>query len=223
VAKLIFPCIVCHMKCKLFVEERIEDFLCSNFSGLDFVFSIFPGELSLTQELKEPVVSRELCRLSKENSFILFFHFVAVVDDKKYLSVMVVDNGRILGISDSVTTKEYCVSQRQRIYMTSKLKTGIIVDEDIFHTDSVGCLYQNKADAIVFMTAKHFSDKFFKAFCSHKFFHDIPIIAAFANKICFFNSSFHLGDKGQKYDYKILPAKQPKIQKIKLKSPSFEY
>ncbi len=211
------------MKGKLFVKEDISDFYKDCFDNLDFVLLIYKGEISLTEELKDPIVSRELCKLSKEHSFILFFHFIALIENKKYLSVMVIDNGRIIGVSDSVTSKEFCNSQRQRIYLTSKLKAGIVVDEDIFHTDSVSSLCQNKADAIIFMTANDFSDNFYQALSCHKFFNDISIIAAFGNKLCIYGKNSVFGICEKEYSFDVLSKSKKGRQTKKLKNPSFEY
>ena len=210
------------MKCKLLVKDNIDHFYDCDYDGIDFAFFIFNGEISLTEELNQPIIFKQLCKLSKESSIILFFHFVALIENKKYLSVMVIDNGRIIGVSDSITAKEFCSAKRQRIYMTSKIKAGIVVDEDIFHTDSVSSLYQNKADIIIFMTAKAVSERYLKAFYCHKFFNDIDIVAAFGNRLCFFGKDTVFGNILNEYNFNILKRCEER-EVEKLINPSFEY
>ena len=95
--------------------------------------------------MEKPKLTKTLTKLSLDAELILFIYFKAKVKQKTYLSVMVMEKGRILGISDCLSRQDYDSSDNQRIYMLSKGKAGVIVDNDIFYPESARSLFLHNA------------------------------------------------------------------------------
>lgn len=174
------------MLCKSFVIDDIHNFDKSKLDKLNMAFFSCEKQISLPDELREPKDTKKLAQLSADAQTMLFVNFIATISDKRYLSVMVIDKGKIIGVSDCLTRKDFFSSNNQRIYMMSDARAGVIVDQDILYAESVRSLFVNNADFIVFMTFENYNRPMAKSLNAHKNFNDLPVLAVFNDCLCGF-------------------------------------
>ncbi len=167
------------MLCAAFRIADIFTFDTAKLNNLDMAFFIYDKEISLSNELIEPLDTRHLARISQTKSIVLFIHFVALIKDKRFLSVMVIDKGKIIGVSDCLSRSDFCSSNIQRLYLTSQGKIGIVIDKDIFIAESVRSHYINDADYIVFMADQCYNADFARILYAHRVLSQVPIIGVF--------------------------------------------
>lgn len=205
-----------------------KTFFCNNIDQLeeadcDIAFFIFNGKISLSEELKKPSITKRLAQLSYARKLLLFMNFVAEIEDRQYHSVLVIDNGKILGVSDSVTDESYCLSDRQRIYVTHLGKAGVIVGKDVLAADSVRNLFISGADFAVHMSSAPVDNYSLRALKSHSFFYAFTIFSVFND--AFFVSSRGLFPNlpGSKVDAELTAPPREGARLTEFLQPSFEY
>ena len=77
-------------------------------------------------------VFRGMVEYSQDKGVIILVAMRAKIGEKIYNSVMVIDNGRVLGVSDEIIPqKGYVGSSTMRSYETSRGKVCVFVDSDI--------------------------------------------------------------------------------------------
>ncbi|MDE7191057.1 MAG: hypothetical protein K2O35_01075 [Clostridia bacterium] len=92
-------------------------------------------------------VFRGIMEYSRDKGVIVVAAMRAKIGEKIFNSAMVIDNGRILGVSDEITPpKGYVGSSTVRSYCTSRGKICVFVDSDIcypalWQTALNGCRY----------------------------------------------------------------------------------
>lgn len=91
------------------------------------------GLVDLPAELSgKTSVFKDIVEYSKDKGVIVIVAMRAKIGEKIFNSAMVIDNGRILGVSDEVSPpKGYVGSSTVRSYFTSRGKICIFVDSDI--------------------------------------------------------------------------------------------
>ncbi|HHT84030.1 MAG: hypothetical protein ACOYEC_03275 [Christensenellales bacterium] len=212
------------MRCKSFFVNDLNSFNAQKLSALDMAFFVYPHSISLDEELEKPKLTKTLTKLSLDAELILFIYFKAKVKQKTYLSVMVMEKGRILGISDCLSRQDYDSSDNQRIYMLSKGKAGVIVDNDIFYPESARSLFLHNADYIVYMTFERHNFQAVKTINAHRAFSALPVYAVFGDCLCYFAGNFV-----KKNAEELLISESGKNTRIpsrvlhKFASPTFEY
>lgn len=212
------------MRCKSFLISDINQLQNYHLLELDIAFVNYEKELSLTEELRNPEVIKEWSDFSGRNKIVVFVHFVAKIEKKKFLSIMVIDNGRIIGVSDAVTkNKEYYESKRQRIYITSLGKIGVVVDDDILYPESVRSLNINGAEIIVSMSKKNFDTNYLNCYKSHNFFNDVLIFGIFNDKLCIFSKDMYIAEKNSSIEFDLIENYCDFSFIKKFENPSYEY
>ncbi len=163
-------------------------YFCNRMENLekdgDIAFFVFNGKISLSEELKNPIITKKLAQLSARRNLLLFVNFVAEVEEKQYLSVMVIDCGKILGVSDCLTDTNFSRSSRQRIYSTTVGKAGVIVASDAHFGGSVSSLFENGADFIVHMSDAPLNKKLLRTLKAHAVFCPLTIFSASSDAFC---------------------------------------
>ena len=91
------------------------------------------GVVDLPAELNgSSHIFRDMIILSKDKSIILVASMRAKINDRLYNSSILIDNGRVLGVSDEIfPIKGYEKGSIVRSYLTSRGKVSIFVDSDI--------------------------------------------------------------------------------------------
>ncbi|MCX4361978.1 MAG: hypothetical protein OSJ74_01135 [Clostridia bacterium] len=91
------------------------------------------GLVDMPAELRgETQVFKDMAKYSKEKSIIIAAAMRARINERIFNSVILIDNGRILGVSDEVSpSKGYVGARTVRSYRTSRGKVCIFVDSDI--------------------------------------------------------------------------------------------
>ncbi len=189
----------------------------------DIVFFSYSGKISLTEELKEPTITKRLAKISAIHKQLLFVNFVAGIDDKEFLSVMVIDCGKILGVSDSLTDDNFFKSSQQRIYATSLGKVGVVVGCDLLVGGSVGNLAENGADFIVHMSKSSLDKKYLRALKAHSVFYPLPIFSAFSDAFCVSCNGFLPRFAGDSLSVELFTTQRIGNMSLKFLAPSFEY
>lgn len=117
-----------------------------------FVFGFQSGEVSYEKELKgETGHFEELALLSKERNAVVVCGFVTDTRGLKRKSVLVAENGRILGVSDmlNILDGEWNAGACARVFETKKGRMGVIVAEDLYFFEVVKALTVAGCDFIV--------------------------------------------------------------------------
>lgn len=93
-----------------------------------------------------------LCVLSKKTNSIIILGSVIDIFDSIHKSVLVIDNGKLLGISDMTESESdsiYTLGSEYRVYQTSLGKVGVIVSHDMFNAEVFSCLTRCGSDFLV--------------------------------------------------------------------------
>jgi len=120
------------------------DLFVFGFQGLEAV--------SYERELKgETGYFEELARLSKERNAAVVCGFITDTRGLKRKSVLVAENGRILGVSDmlNVIDGEWNAGACARVFETKKGRMGVVVAEDLYFFEVVKALCVAGCDFIV--------------------------------------------------------------------------
>lgn len=189
----------------------------------DIAFFVFDRKISLSEELKNPLITKRLAQISAKRRLLLFVNFVAEVEEKQFLSVMVIDCGKILGVSDCLTDANFCRSDRQRIYVTGAGKAGVIVGSDLFCAGSVSSLFENGADFIVHMSNFPFDKKILRVLRAHAVFCPLTIFSASNDAFCVSSDGFLPKSCGVSVSAEICRAAEAGSAPTKFAPPSFEY
>lgn len=202
-------------------------FFCNRIEQLekdgDIAFFVFNGKISLSEELKNPSMTKRLAQISAKRGLLLFVNFVAMVDEKQFLSVMVIDCGKILGVSDCLTDANFCCSDRQRIYVTRAGKAGVIVGSDLFFAGSMSSLFENGADFIVHMSHAPLEKKLFRTLRAHLVFCPLTVFSASNDAFCVSSDGFLPKSCEISISAEISVAGGAGSASTKFASPSFEY
>lgn len=212
--------IVCYMICNNFSINEISELWGISIKDEDFVLIYYEKELSLLDELEKPEITKQFAQYSLDNDLVLLVNFVARINAKKYLSVMVIDKGKIIGVSDCLSMKEFHSSESQRIYTTTQGKIGIVVGDDIFILESIRSLLINDADWIVFVTPKNCSNKYLEVLSAHRIFNEIDILAYFKDDKYLYKKNFEHSGKIE-FNFEKTNFNKNFIKKFIY--PSFEY
>lgn len=116
----------------------VKEVIASNVSDTVIMLTrAVPDVINMVSELSgESEEFKKIARHSKANKLIVVMLFRAIVYKKQYLSCLVVDNGKILGVSDMThrVSGEMLLDRGQsyRIYDTTLGCLGVIIGDDIF-------------------------------------------------------------------------------------------
>ncbi len=134
--------------------------------------------------------------------------FISIVDNKKYLSALVVDKGCIKGVSDMISKepfyKEHTLStvRAQRIYMTSQGSIGIILDGDIKSPDCVSSLIRRGASTLFFLTLSPYLPIIKRYLDAQALLNNITFAGTFADKWFIYNKELALFAHGSIHTFK---------------------
>lgn len=93
-----------------------------------------------------------LCVLSKQTNSVIIMGTITNVLDSIYKSVVVIDKGKLVGISDMVEEEMdsiYTLGDEYRVYQTSIGKIGVIVSQDMFNAEVFSLLTKCGSDFLV--------------------------------------------------------------------------
>lgn len=211
------------MLCKSFKIKDIFIFDTAKLDCLDMAFIVYDKEISLSEELINPLETSHLARVSLFKDVVLFIIFIALVEDRKFLSVMVIDKGKIVGMSDCLSRSEYQPSTCQRIYMTSQGKIGVVIDDDILIMESVRSHYINDADYVVYMTLDQFNNNTARILYAHSVFTEIPILAVFSDCLWCYSKKIERKQNEELVSLNYYKKSCPKELLEKFSKPSFEF
>lgn len=133
-----------------------DKFLLNNYQIMICGYGVL-GNLDLIEELKGNTnIIRIIAKISAKNKVVAIAGINATLYKRIYRSAIVVDNGKILGISDMIHTLEkgFDGGKSLRVYDTSAGKLGVIVGDDIFFPECIRALRLSGADTIFHITPK---------------------------------------------------------------------
>lgn len=139
----------------VFVTGGVDDALKINTSNsLLVIGGKSPKEIDMVAELQgNDNIIKHLSTHSKLNHLVTVCLFYATIYRKQYLSAIVIDNGKILGVTDMThrVSAEFYLDRGQcyRIYDSSLGKFGIVVGDDIFFPEVPRLLRLAKADYLL--------------------------------------------------------------------------
>lgn len=135
-----------------YAEDYRPDILCLHRSIV--------GRVDLRAELRgESRVIAPLMRLSAKHGNLIVAALRATVDDGEYNSAIVIDHGKVLGVSDQIRAPR---SMRNgtcmRCYRTSFGTMGVILSDDVRSPQLWHALSRARSDFIVMMDEKVFDE-----------------------------------------------------------------
>ncbi len=165
------------------------DFLnYKDYTKCDCILGTLARPVDLQKENTCPAFFRKITRFSSLTMSLIIACFVAIIEDKRYLSALVVDKGCIKGISDMITAQpfftEYALAsaRAQRIYITSQGRVGIILDGDIKSPDCVTNLLRRGASTLFFLTLANYQPLIKRYLDAQTLLNNITIAGTFADK-----------------------------------------
>ena len=150
--------VVCGMTYSDFVINRMAEIKRSDM----LVFSYGAVEtVDFKAEIKrDDGIFVDLCTLSYDLGCTVLCGADTDVYGIKHKSVIVVDKGRLIDVSDMVNAPEgYDRGSSYRTYSTSAGKLGVIVDGDIMYVESAKTAALNHADMIINIVDKNIDNK----------------------------------------------------------------
>lgn len=165
------------------------DFLdYKDYAKCDCILGTFTQPVDLQKENVCPAFFRKITRFSSLTMSLMIVCFVAAIEDKRYLSALVVDKGCIKGVSDMISAQpfftEYALTsaRAQRIYMTSQGRVGIILDGDIKSPDCVTNLLRRGASTLFFLTLTNYQPLIKRYLDAQTLLNNTAIAGTFADK-----------------------------------------
>lgn len=147
------------------------------------------GNLDLIEELKGNTnVIRAIAKVSADSKTVAVAGINATLYQRIYRSAIVIDNGKILGISDMVHTLEigFDSGRSLRVYDTSLGKFGVLVGDDIMFPECARALRLQGAEMIFHITPKKsYSQQI--AVSANALFNGIPILTVSRNDTMAYN------------------------------------
>lgn len=83
-------------------------------------------------------VIKDVCTFSRDKSVTVAFCVNATVNGNKFLSTVIIDNGRLLGTCDETHTLDDSVMKGGaiRVFDTSVARLGVLIDDDIYYFEA---------------------------------------------------------------------------------------
>lgn len=169
----------------------------------DCILLTYNAMVDLHKENSFPLVFRKIVRFSSLTLALVATCFISVVDDKKYLSALIIDKGIIKGVSDMIckdpfyTDYNFTSAPAQRIYLTSKGSIGVVIDGDIKAIDCISSLVKRGANTIIFITLKDYYPEIKTYLDAQVLLNRLNIFGAFNDKWFYYKKGISLFDKGK--------------------------
>ncbi len=113
------------------------------------------GDIELMSEVDgDTVAVKDLLLLSKDKRLLIIAGINAIIDDDRFCSAIVIDSGKLLGISNmthGVGEDYYSLGNSLRIYDTSQGIIGVLIGQDIFYPECMRVLRVSGANYIVYL------------------------------------------------------------------------
>ena len=145
--------------------DNIGERLCSVASDSLVIIGHGAGlSIDLVRELEgEDDVLKRLALYSRDRQITIVAGIEASIYRRKYLSAVVIDKGKIMGISDMTHESDegniYNLGSSYRVYKTSAGALGIVVGNDLFYPEVFRTLKRSKSEAILTLAGGILQDK----------------------------------------------------------------
>lgn len=147
-------------------------------------------KVDLVSELEGKTITlKKLAIWAKDYQLIIVAGIDAIINEDTYCSAVVIDNGKILGISDMthILSGEYCRGNSLRLYDTSAGLLGIIIGDDIFYPECVRALTLSGAKMLIYIANKKSTRKAMISASSASMLNGIYCIAQTLDKVTIFD------------------------------------
>ena len=125
-------------------------------------------------------ILRRMSEYSRRMDIVIICGIVARVYRREYLSAVVIDRGKILGISDMTHRvhgdMHYNLGASYRMYKTSLGTFSIVVGDDVYYPEVVRALSSEKSDAIVILAGEKSDERLKKVISTHSYLCGISVI-----------------------------------------------
>lgn len=179
---------------------RIYSFCCTDYdclvqklsiaeeSSLVIVSFDLGGHIDLFEELgKEGGKMRVFSDISRNRKLRLFIGFYVAVGEKNYLSVLVVNKGKLVGMSDMThcLSDMYDIGAKYKTYDIDDCVIGVIVGEDMYFSEVYRTLCLNNAELLLAIHNKPMRDIDESVVAANAYMNGTSIIAQMSDGVIY--------------------------------------
>lgn len=122
--------------------------------------------ICFADEIGVPVFLRATMEVGRVRKIDILLHSRVIIDGEDFLATFFIHNGKISGISESLTNEKYARGNALRTYKIGGIRAGLVIDSDMLHS-GVDNLFYSGAKVLFHNSLGDFNSDYFGAYKSH--------------------------------------------------------
>lgn len=135
-------------------------------SKADVILINYHSVVCFNMTVGVPTAVRAAREVSLFTGADVLLHAALDIEGEKFLSVMVIKNAELIGVSDCISNDMYTQGRALRMYDVCKVRTGISVDKDFLYSGA-GNFFNAGAGMVIHFTLNELNKEYFGAYKSH--------------------------------------------------------
>lgn len=165
----------------------IQDILSLSADNADIFLVNYQKTIVFATYYTIPEVIKIVRYLSESNDCVVMLCAKLIIEDDRYYSVIVFDNGKLLGIADAISEANFMQGKTQKIYAIKDKKIGVSVGCDFLQA-SVDNQYLCGADIVIHICNEDFDKRYYRAIKARSGFNMGKFISIYKTDVFVFDN-----------------------------------